>query len=225
MTIYTLGSSSSGNCHILSDEEGNKLLLDAGVKSFHIKEGLNFDFSKIDGVLVTHAHKDHCLCSDELENTYGLDVFRPYLLPDCKDKRTFGKYAVTSFDVPHDGEPTCGFYIRHTNGFKMLYLTDLEYCKYTFRKQEINAIMVEANWDKRYVDVSAANASHKILGHMDIDTCIEFLKENKTDALQTVILCHMSSFTLDIRDAVNRVKQEVGIENVFAAKKGIFVEL
>lgn len=219
MELHTLSTGSIGNCYILSDNDGNSLVLDAGVKANDIKKALNFDFSNVDGVLISHSHKDHCLSADALE-TYGLDVWRPYLIENGRDRRTFGKWAVQSFDLPHDGCPNCGFYIKHINGFKMLYLTDLEYCKYNFRKQMVETILIEVNWQAKYLETAAENYRHKVLGHLSLENCIDFLKANKTGALQRVIICHMSGYTMDVSECVSEIKRELPDIFVFAAEKG-----
>ena len=225
MRLQTIATGSKGNCYILTDDSGESLILDVGVKSAEIKKALDFDFSKVSGVLCTHAHKDHSLSLPEME-MLGLDVFAPFLVDGGRDKRTFGKYAVQSFDLPHDGEPCVGFYIRHISGFKMLYLTDLEYCKYCFQKQEVNAILIECNWQKLYVDDLAANYLHKVLGHLSLENCIGFLKANQTDALRSVVICHMSNYTMDLNMCLDEIRQVVG-ENVrvSAAGKGKVIEL
>lgn len=223
--LYTIHTGSTGNSYVLSDNENNQLLLDCGVPAEMIKRAFNFNFEKLNGVLVSHSHKDHCMSADVLENTYCLDVWRPYLVDGCRDQRTFGKWAVQSFDLPHDGVYNCGFLINHIDGFKMLYLTDLEYCRYTFTKQNVNAILIEANWEERFVNSEQAQFRHKVLGHLSLEHCIDFLKVNKTDALQNVIICHMSNYTLDVKEAIKRIRREVGIENVYAAEKEKVIEL
>jgi ribonuclease BN (tRNA processing enzyme) len=221
-TLLTLGTGSTGNCYLLSDDDST-LILDAGVNENLIKGALHYDFSTVSGVLITHNHKDHSASADKLEK-YGLDVFRPYLVDGCRDKRTFGKWAIQSFDLPHDGEPCSGFFIRHIDGFKMLYLTDLEYCRYVFKNQEINVILIECNWQKEFVEKEAANYSHKVLGHLSLDNAIGFLKANKTDALQKVIICHQSMWTMDEEECIDRIRQEIGVD-VEAAKKERTIEL
>lgn len=221
-SLLTLGTGSKGNCYLLSDDDST-LILDAGVKADAIKMALHWDFSTVSGALITHNHKDHSESAYKLEQ-YGVEVFRPYLIEGGKDKRTFGKWAIQSFDVPHDGEPCSGFFIRHIDGFKMLYLTDLEYCKYVFRSQEVNVILIEVNWQDDYVEKTASNFRHKVLGHLSLNNAINFLKANKTDALQKVIICHQSIWTMDEEECVVKIRQEIGVD-VFAAGKGKVVEL
>lgn len=219
MFLKVLGTGSKGNCYILTDESGESLILDCGVKSKDIKQALNFDFSKVSGVLVTHEHKDHSQSAEELE-TYGLDVW----MPERRNRKTFGSYAVSAFELPHGETPTTGFYIRHINGFKMLYLTDFQCCAYRFVKQEVNAILIECNWSKEFVNVDAPNAHHKILDHASSGVCKEFIKVNATNKLRSVILCHYSN-AVDIFAEVEEIKKLVPRANVDYAEKGKEIEL
>ncbi|HCB45364.1 MAG TPA: MBL fold hydrolase, partial [Algoriphagus sp.] len=59
MKLIVLGSSSAGNCYILQDNQGNSLILEAGVRIKEIKKALDFDISGIQGCLISHRHGDH----------------------------------------------------------------------------------------------------------------------------------------------------------------------
>ena len=59
--FYTLYSSSSGNCTLISDGETN-ILIDAGVSASKISAALDSVGvlpEEIDAILVTHEHSDH----------------------------------------------------------------------------------------------------------------------------------------------------------------------
>lgn len=55
MKAIIIGSESSGNGYILKSD-ADVLLLEAGVRITEIKKALDFDLSKIRGVVVTHGH-------------------------------------------------------------------------------------------------------------------------------------------------------------------------
>lgn len=56
-TLKIIGTGSqNGNCYLL-DCDGEKLLLDAGVRMSAVKEGINWDLGGIKGVVVSHAHR------------------------------------------------------------------------------------------------------------------------------------------------------------------------
>lgn len=217
MKIKCLQTGSIGNCFLLTDDENRTLILDAGVKVDQIKKALKFDFSSIEGAIITHGHRDHCLSADTLE-AFGVNVFRPYLVEGGRDRRTYGKYAISAFPLEHDNEPCCGFYIKHLDGLRMLYLTDLSLCKWIFKKQEVQVILIEVNYQNKYLDLTQEQYYHKVLGHLSLENCIEFLKVNKTDALKKVIICHQSIWTMDEEECLDRIRQEIGVE-VEAARK------
>lgn len=55
MEIKCLGSSSSGNCYVVGDEN-EQLIIEAGVSFHKVEEALNFNLSGARGVLISHEH-------------------------------------------------------------------------------------------------------------------------------------------------------------------------
>ena len=53
--VRVLASGSSGNCYLI-DDEGTKLLFEAGIPFKKIQQGLNFKTSELVGVLISHEH-------------------------------------------------------------------------------------------------------------------------------------------------------------------------
>ena len=61
MELYTLASSSKGNCALVSQAD-SRLLVDAGISLRRITKGLGtlgLTPQTLDGILSTHAHRDH----------------------------------------------------------------------------------------------------------------------------------------------------------------------
>ena len=56
MFIRCAGSSSSGNCYALYSDDGQILLIDAGLPIQEIKKCVNFSITNIVGCLVSHGH-------------------------------------------------------------------------------------------------------------------------------------------------------------------------
>nr|DAR48661.1 MAG TPA: YycJ-like MBL-fold protein [Bacteriophage sp.] len=56
MRLKCLGSSSSGNCYLLTSESGETLILDCGIPIKEIKKGLDWDIRGIAGVIISHTH-------------------------------------------------------------------------------------------------------------------------------------------------------------------------
>lgn len=55
LTLKVLGSSSKGNCYLLTYNK-ETLILDCGISIKEIKKGLNWNIGGVKGVVVTHAH-------------------------------------------------------------------------------------------------------------------------------------------------------------------------
>ena len=227
MTLKCIGSGSSGNCYILTCNN-EKLILDFGLPIKVIKQGLDFDLQGIQGVLVTHCHKDHSLSVDDFKKN-GFEVWRPYIeYAEYTSQRiyhkVFGKFSVKCFPLPHNGTDNFGFLIE-CDGQKILYMTDFEYCPYVFAKKKINHILIECNYQQELVDRDLPNYEHKIRGHCSLDTCKEFIKVNATDSLQTVILCHLGQETTEHEECVAEIQKIVPWSNVCVAERGLEVEL
>jgi phosphoribosyl 1,2-cyclic phosphodiesterase len=61
--FQVLASGSNGNCSILSNSESGYLLIDAGIsrsRLFRLLRNINVQPSEIKGILISHAHSDHC---------------------------------------------------------------------------------------------------------------------------------------------------------------------
>lgn len=225
MKLKVLSSGSHGNCYLL-ESDGEILILDCGIPMKDIKIGLDFDLSKVVGALVTHQHLDHSKSAEDLKK-YGIPVWQPYL--DGFDinrvqKRGHGKFRITSFELPHDGINNCGFLIE-ISGQKILYMTDFEYCRYVFAKQNVNHILIECNYQQEYVDRGLPNFEHKVKGHCSLSTCKDFIRTNATDALQTVLLLHMGQGTCNPIECVEEIKKVANKAYVDYARSGMEVEL
>lgn len=55
MELKVLGSNSSGNCYIIENND-EALIIEAGIKLSEVKKAIDFNISKIRGVLISHEH-------------------------------------------------------------------------------------------------------------------------------------------------------------------------
>lgn len=204
LKLTCLGTGSKGNCWIL-DCDGELLIIDAGISIKRIKQGIDYNLMAVQGVLISHAHHDHSMAVEDIKGC-GLSVFEPFTV-DCKVK-TYGHYRIHVFPVPH-GESECyGFYIK-VGDHRMIYATDLEYIPYNFRKQELNTIIVECNYQDEYIDQLAKNYQHKALDHAELKTTIGIVEANLTDKLRTVIICHMGETSCDANECCDAIRKVV----------------
>lgn len=225
MNLKCISSGSVGNCYLLTNASNQTLILDCGVPIKDIQRGLNWDITHVAGCVISHIHGDHSKSIKNLRNL-GIKVFTPYedlerLQADNNVMlvEKMGGFDITAFQVPHNGTRNCGFLIR-VDGQKILYLTDLEYCPYSFNKQHIDHMLIECNYIKDMVDTDAPNYTHKILGHCELATCKEFVKVNATDSLQNVILCHLGIDTSNADRMVAEICEVAKNANVDVARAG-----
>ena len=59
MRLTVLGSSSSGNCYLLTSGEGETLVLECGLRYESVQRWMNFETDGIVGCVVSHRHGDH----------------------------------------------------------------------------------------------------------------------------------------------------------------------
>lgn len=178
MRFRILGSSSSGNCALLTTGEC-KVLIDAGFSGRRIQqmlESVGESIADIDAVFLTHEHSDHCQGLRGLAKFSHLKVFanRP-TAEACQRKLTrqpawqvfetgrefiFRDLRVLPFDVPHDATEPVGFVIESGEDdlfsplTRLAWLTDLGYVPHLVREHVRTAdlLMVEANHDPQLLD-------------------------------------------------------------------------
>ena len=217
------GSGSSGNCYSLTDDNGKVLLLDAGINLPEIKKLVDWKVGDISGCFITHCHKDHSLSSVKLQKM-GIQVFEPY--KGGNQRLLKDGWKVFAFPVEHDGTENRAAYIICPNGHKVLYLTDLSYCKYKFTNQKINTLLIECNYMDDMEEENESKKSHVFRGHMSLKTCKAFIKVNQTDELKNVILCHLSAENADESEILRQVQEVVGDSvKVYISKKGVEINL
>lgn len=199
LTLKTIGTGSTGNCHALNNN-GEILLLDAGLPINVIKKGIDYKVSDVAGCVVTHVHSDHSKGVSKLR-MMGIKVYRPY-------ERFGGRLPLGSFMVNPVGMSVDGHWL-HTNGDgsecpiyaflitaegkNILYLTDVEYSNYSFKNQNLQTMILGCNYEDDAEMDSVAKEFHVRLGHASLSTIKEIVKVNKTPSLRHIILCHISA--------------------------------
>lgn len=239
MQLKVIGSGSSGNSYILENET-EALIIEAGLPFLEVKKALNFNVMKIVGVIVSHEHLDHAQYIKQymragisvytaFETQTALEVItgeRTTAIPPLK-KCQIGKFTVTPFNVPHDTDIECyGYLIEHEEMGKLLFMTDLEYCRYNFAKQGINHILIESNYSMDLVNRDEPNYEHRLRGHMSLDTALKFISTNDNPLLLNVVLIHLSDKSGDPALFTEEMKKTIEYgANVYVARKGLEVNL
>lgn len=227
MNIKVLGSSSKGNCYVVSDGT-TMLLLDCGVPIRRILSGIDFKPESVAGCLVTHSHGDHVKSAKELMFR-GIKVYASAgcigaanisgAVPVMSMKIfTVGTFRVLPFDTQHDAPEPLGFLLKSTvTDEKLLYFTDSYYLKYRFTG--ITHILCEANYDPEILrrrvesgEVPRMLADRVISSHMSIDHLEDFLRACDLSRLRKIWLCHLSDGNSNAAEFRKRIQRLTGVE-------------
>lgn len=232
MKLKVLGSGSSGNCYILeSDTEA--LIIEAGLSLKEVKIALDFNIMKIKAVIITHIHSDHHFHWFKYVRA-GIPVFEPFRNGEQSLSLENSQFKIQAFpNQDKDGKwlhgnsngtecPCYGFYIQHPDIGRLVYVTDTEYVRWRF--QNVNHILVEANYSSSIIDTDSHNYRHILQGHMSIETACGFIQANTSPNLRNVVLCHLSQCNSDSEDFTASVKALVNCP-IYIARKGLEVEL
>ena len=235
MILKCLGSSSSGNCYLLGNET-ECLMIECRISINEVKKVMHLNIRKIVGCIASHGHQDHIHCLEDVlkcgipiytndETVESVEVIYGELLHGVPEKKPFmlGNFKITPFYVPHDNTPCFAYQIYHEEIGKLLFLTDLEYCKYRFK--DVSQILVEANYSKDIINQDNPNFEHVARGHMELNTTLGFLNTNANPSLMNVVLLHLSDSNSNSEYFSQKVKEIVPSANVNVADKGMEIEL
>lgn len=241
MELICLGSSSTGNCYILQNDN-EALVIEAGVSLKEVKKAVDFNISKIVGVLVSHEHGDHAGHVQDFLNirmpvyasagtNRSMKVkgsFLPFVI-EAGVKQQIGNFTVLPFEVKHDCAEPMGFLIKHPEIGVLLFVTDSYFIPYTFAG--LTNIMIEANYrlDLLQKNIEAgripgALRDRTLQSHMSIDTCREALQANDLSKVNNIILLHLSDSNSNAEEFKQDIHQATG-KRVYVADKGLRIKL
>ena len=207
LTLKVLGSSSKGNCYVL-ENNNTSIMLDCGVDYKKIME--NIDIKKINGIVITHCHQDHCKGIKKLKDYIDCNVYSNKetieILPILETQKQevkggeifdIGSFSIVPFDIEHDVK-NFGYLIKdNLSGHKLVYITDCGMIP-NIQFKDIDTFLIEANYNqtwyscKEELDVKEIrNISGK--GHLSVQETTEFLKDNANYNTKFIILGHISS--------------------------------
>lgn len=237
MKLIIVGSSSRGNSYVLTASDGQQLCIEAGRPLQEIRKVAKLKTAKCAGVLVSHAHSDHCkYVSDFLRA--GISVYSTSDLtashPEVNavfEARTYGigDFRVTPIKVKHD-IPCLSYLVHHKEMGTLWFFTDC----YTMPNvvKNVNTFLCECNYEDSLLDRAVqegktphSQADRIRLSHMSLAHAAELLQrcEAGKTAMQ-IILIHGSSRHLNSVSAVTKFEQVIGVPT-FYAKAGLEIDL
>ena len=240
MRAVILGSGSKGNSTLLIGKK-KKILIDVGFsypKMLRLLEEYHLTPNDIDGILITHTHKDHIgglstfikrnmtkvytnkIMYQELLNIIPEEVMLIYDEDFCVDE-----FQVEVIHTSHDAKGSVGFIISNDNK-SLVYVTDTGYIneKYLPKLKNKNVYIFESNHDIKmlmegpypYV-LKQRVVSDK--GHLSNEQSGNYLKELVGDKTEKVVLAHLSETNNTPSIALETVKEilnnEVLIETAY----------
>lgn len=241
MRLIILGSSSKGNCYILSNGK-EALIIEAGIRLSEVKKALRFNLSMIVGAIVTHEHNDHAgylkdfvaagitvLALEGVFASKGISKtasFTKRITPGKGYK--VGAFKIIPFSVRHD-VPCVGYLIEHPDMGKLLFVTDTMMLEYTF--PGLNHILLEANYADRILSENIENGTVQpffgervMKSHMELETTKEILQSNDLSGVRNIVLIHLSSGNSNAKMFTEEVTKVTG-KIVYAATKGLELDL
>ena len=230
MKLRVLSSGSSGNCYVVEADNGKRILLDVGIAYANILPELGYDLMSVEGIFVTHRHKDHskaldkfihygvpCFGNDDLASRYVGCITMPKVI------RT-DNFKVQSFAVEHD-VPNNAFIVDLEACHRLLYITDSSYI--TQRVKSVKTALIECNYDNEYLMKremqNIVSRSHPE-NHLELYDCAEYINEINDGSLERVVLCHLSSENIVEQHAVDIIREQTGIAEVYVAKTGLIID-
>lgn len=230
--LKILSSGSHGNCALIYDSRGKCVMLDMGLPWQEILHGLNYDLASVSLALASHNHHAdhtksivHCINSGipTFANQDVCDHYKGCQLLDRMVK--VDGFKVQTFELVHNA-PNSAFIVDTIDGIRVLYCTDTQYIPK--RVKGVNVAIIECNHDEgTIIDnlCDGVESRSQFENHHSLNRCIEYLKSIYSPDLTSVILWHPSGTNLNKKEAVRRVKEELGFEAVYMAEKGLELEI
>lgn len=220
LKIDFYGSSSKGNCLVLEDNE-NSIMVDCGVKNVEKK----IDIDKLNGILISHAHLDHCKNVKTLKDYVKCPFYShkecldtlPLLDPQKKEIRelepiNIGNFKVVATDLYHDVKNYM-YLIKHIpSNMKILYATDTSSFD-NISTKDVDIFCIECHHDNKWIEekedidfIDMRNYSD--YGHLSLQDCLQFLKNNVNINTKYIFLIHISSSYSNYKEFEKIVQKE-----------------
>ena len=236
MKLTVVGSGSTGNCYILQNDK-EALIIEAGVPFKEVQQFLDFNISKILGVVITHEHGDHIKYVSDFQKR-GIEVYATKGTLEAKNAKgtileageitKLGNFKILPFEVKHDAAEPVGFFINHSEIGNLVFATDTYYLPNRFKN--VSHWLIEANYRIDILNVRGTEGFSKVLrdrtlqSHLSYDNCVKALKANDLNPCKNIVLIHLSDRNSNCNEFLNGVKKEFG-KPTYIAEKGLEINL
>lgn len=240
MELLVIGSGSKGNCYLLKSEDGEVLMLEAGVNFKEVKKALDFKICDIVGCYITHEHGDHAGHAQKVIETgikthaskgtiEGMKAEHQVHVIKHGEVSKSGKFLIVPFNTIHDTREPLGFLIQHPEMGTALFLTDSEFVEYKF--SNLSHILIECNYSEELIaanyaagKIPASVRERVTNSHMELETVKELLAANNLRKVRTIVLLHLSDRNADAAGFQKDIAAHTG-KDVWIAEKGLRIGL
>jgi phosphoribosyl 1,2-cyclic phosphodiesterase len=229
MQLWSFASGSDGNCYLV-ESEGTALLVECGRPYQQVKDALEsvgIPPERLDGILLTHAHGDHCRSARVLARDFNVPIYASggtlgaLGLDDAHDARpilagrttSIGQLDIVPFAVPHDCHEPLGFRIESGTG-RAAVVTDLGWVPPSVAKQfrNLDLLVLEANYDPYLLETGRYPAFLKrrvagSRGHLSNHAAAEAIAACGDRAPTAVWLAHLSEHNNSPKHALQTIGQ------------------
>jgi phosphoribosyl 1,2-cyclic phosphodiesterase len=198
--------------------------------------------SGIAGCICGHEHQDHakyikeylkagikCYINEgtnkalfEDKQQYNVNILLE------KEQKSIGEFLVKTFPLEHDVQ-NLGFLIHHFESGLICYITDTNYCHYTFKG--LNQVLIESNYSNEIIDQKLLDGTANkfvrdrvLTYHLEFETTKEFLRANDLTRVNNIILLHLSMGNSNANQFRREVTELTG-KQVFVATQGLEIDL
>ena len=239
VNIWSFASGSDGNCYLV-ESEGTTLLVECGRPYAQIRnllESASVDIDGLSGVVLTHAHGDHCRSARYLSHVHRVPIYAsrgtlgalrledPSLAKVMDPGKTYpvGQVDIKPFAVPHDCREPLGFRFESGSG-RAAIATDLGWVPHGVARQfrDLDLLIIEANYDPHLLHtgsypyflkqrVSGSN------GHLSNAAAADAIAACRDRAPQAVWLAHLSEQNNSPKHAlqtIGRILRRNGLSHV-----------
>jgi len=227
MEIIPHHSGSSGNVYEIKGEN-TRIVIDAGVPFKAFQKALRFDLH-LDGILLTHTHKDHAHCIKDclfwnipIYMTKGskeelkLEVGNFHIFEKCNtfyQKVKIKDFEILPIPTHHDTKEPVGFYIKElSTGEDLLFMIDT--AKILIKVSNCTYYMLECNYVDHILDENGINERLKSRvrdTHFALSSLLSYLKSIKMEKTKHLYLMHLSDNNSDKIEIEREVKQVVNV--------------
>ncbi len=233
MILYSLASSSFGNCYLY--QFGDTLILvDMGISTKSLKEklnGLNLSIDDIDQIFITHEHSDHIKGlktfvknnSHVINLTLGTykginhDVENKNIIK-ANQKLSVKNVVVESVAISHDAAEPIGF-IFHYDNKSYAHITDTGYISIPLQKKLDNLFfyLIESNYENERLLTNTTypfNVKKRInsdMGHLSNVQTNQYIKQFIGNNTEFVCFAHLSEKNNDY-NLVDTLNENIDIK-------------